>query len=191
MCFRINCRDIGRSATLQRPSVGLGSRRCRGVEGRGTDPRSRSVQSPFCTPRLYSVIVPYAPVIYSGTDLGPQITISVGAQRNERLSERDRLSITKIQKFHFSLSEKGSVSTCKILATAPISLCKGFHVSMFFGSDAPIRTLTHEWAMHTPPRSPGGHASACTPAHAHDFLTPVGMPRSHAEKGFRVCRALP
>ena len=48
------------------------------------------VQSPFCTPRLYSVIVPYAPVIYSGTDLGPQITISVGAQRNERFSERDR-----------------------------------------------------------------------------------------------------
>ena len=150
------------------------------------------VQSPFCTPRLYSVFVPYAPVIYGGSDLGPQVTISVGTQRNERFSERDRFfSVYKNAKVQTVLSEKGSVATCKILVTASISLCKGFHVSMFFGSDAPIRTLTHEWAMPNPPRSPGGHVSACTPAHAHDFLTPVGMPRSHAEKGFRVCRALP
>ena len=41
MCVRINRRDIGRSATLQRPSVGLGNRRRRGLEGRGTRPDSR------------------------------------------------------------------------------------------------------------------------------------------------------
>ena len=40
-CVRINRRDIGRSATLQRPSVGLGNRRRKGLEGRGTRPDSR------------------------------------------------------------------------------------------------------------------------------------------------------
>ena len=89
-----------------------------------------------------------------------------------------------MQKVRLVLSEKGSVATCKILVTGPISLCKGFHVSMFFGSDAPIRTLTHEWAMPTPPQSPGGHFSACTPAHAHVFLTPLACRDRMQKRGF-------
>ena len=36
VCLLIKCPVIGRSATLQRPSVRLGSGRRRGVEGRGT-----------------------------------------------------------------------------------------------------------------------------------------------------------
>ena len=100
-------------------------------------------------------------------------------------------SITKMQKVPTRPVRKRVSCDLQNSSDRSYFLCKGFHVSMFFGSDAPIRTLTHEWAMHTPPWSPGGHVSACTPAHAHDFLTPVGMPRSHAEKGFRVCRALP
>ena len=102
--------------------------------------------------------------------------------------------LARVQKYKRSrpaLSEKGSVVTWKILVAGHFSLCKSFHVSMFFWSDAPIRTLTHEWAMRITPQAPGGHVSASTPTHAQDFWAPGGMLRWHAKKGFQGCRALP